>query len=62
VVDESNQHVDHVSHPKGGRHFAIVISSPGLQELPRIEAHRKIYALFADLFSKSIHALRIKVI
>lgn len=61
VIDESDQHVGHAGHGGGGRHFAIVISAPALNSLPRVEAHRKIYALFDDMIPEQIHALRIKI-
>lgn len=62
VIDESDQHIGHAGHGGGGRHFAIVISAPALSALSRVEAHRKIYALFYDLMPEQIHALRIKLV
>lgn len=62
VIDESNQHVGHAGHQGGGRHFAIVIAARAFKGLPRIEAHRRVYALFDDLMPEKIHALKIKVI
>lgn len=62
VIDESDQHIGHAGHQGGGRHFAIVISAVSLKGLSRVEAHRKIYALFTDVMPDRIHALRIKVI
>lgn len=62
VIDESDQHAGHAGHGGGHRHFAIIISSDSLKQLPRVAAHRKIYDLFIDLMPEQIHALRIKVI
>ena len=62
VFDESDQHIGHAGHQGGGRHFAIVIESDDLRHLTRIDAHRKIYALFTDLMPDQIHALKIKII
>lgn len=59
VIDESDQHIGHAGHQGGGRHFAIIISAETLDGLSRIESHRKIYALFADLIPDKIHALKI---
>ncbi len=59
VLDESAQHLDHAGYGDGSRHFAVVISAASLKSLSRIEAHRKIYALFADMMPDQIHALRI---
>ena len=62
VIDESDQHVGHAGHRGGGRHFAIVISAECFSQLNRVEAHRQIYALFADLMPDTIHALKIKIL
>jgi BolA protein len=62
VIDESHQHQGHAGYQGGGRHFAVMIAASCLQELSRIEAHKKIYALFADMMPEQIHALRISVI
>lgn len=61
VIDESEQHRGHAGYGQGGRHFAIIIASPHLSALPRVEAHRRIYAVFSDLIPQDIHALRIIV-
>lgn len=62
VIDESDQHIGHAGHQGGGRHFAVVIASDKLKGLSRVDAHRKIYALFTDLMPHEIHALRIQVV
>ena len=62
VIDESDQHVGHAGHQGGGRHFAIIIAAACFQGDSKISAHRKIYALFADMIPEQIHALRIKVV
>lgn len=62
VIDESDQHIGHAGHQDGGRHFAVIIAAPTLTGISRIEAHRRIYALFTDLIPEKIHALKIKVL
>lgn len=62
VIDESDQHIGHAGHQGGGRHFAIEIGADCFATLRRVEAHRQIYALFADMMPDQIHALRIKII
>jgi len=61
VIDESDQHIGHAGYQGGGRHFAIIISAACFQGVARVNAHRKIYALFFDLMPEEIHALKIKV-
>ncbi|TAK71602.1 MAG: BolA family transcriptional regulator [Gammaproteobacteria bacterium] len=62
VIDESEQHRGHAGHQGGGRHFAVVISAACFEGVSRVEAHRKIYALFEDMMPDEIHALRIKIL
>lgn len=62
VIDESDQHIGHAGHQGGGRHFAIEISASSLSGLSRVQAHRKIYALFDDMMPEQIHALKIRII
>lgn len=62
VIDESAQHIGHAGHGGGGRHFMIIISAEAFKDIPRIEAHRKIYDLFQDMMPEQIHALRIKIV
>lgn len=61
VIDESHQHVGHAGHQGGGRHFAVVIDAACFHGVSRVEAHRKIYALFNDMIPHDIHALKIKI-
>lgn len=61
VVDDSDAHRGHVAHSQGARHFAVTIASSQLDSLSRIEAHRKIYALFTDVMPHPLHALKIKI-
>lgn len=61
VVDESDQHHGHAAHAMGAKHFAIIIRSSQLDDLPPVAAHRKIYALFEDLMPHPLHALKIKI-
>lgn len=60
VIDESNQHIGHAGHQGGERHFAIIIGAECFNTIPRVNAHRKIYALFDDMIPEQIHALKIK--
>jgi BolA family transcriptional regulator, general stress-responsive regulator len=62
VVDESDQHIGHAGYQGGGRHFAIKIAAACFKDLSRVEAHRKIYALFDDMIPHTIHALKISII
>lgn len=59
VVNESEAHRGHAGYDHGESHFCIIISSPALSALTRIEAHRRIYEALGGLVHE-IHAIRIK--
>jgi len=59
VLDESHQHIGHAGSQGGAGHYAIVITATCFAGLSRVEIHRKIYAVLADLIPHEIHALRI---
>lgn len=61
VIDESDAHHGHAAHAKGARHFAIKICASCFDGITRIEAHRKIYVLFADIMPHPLHALKIEI-
>jgi len=61
VIDDSEQHKGHAGSQGGAGHYSIIIEANSLANLTRIEAHRKIYAVFADMIPEQIHALRIVV-
>ena len=62
VTDDSDKHIGHSGHQGGGRHFSIMIAAACFNHVSRIDAHRQIYALFADLMPDQIHALCIKIL
>lgn len=59
VNDDSALHVGHPGAKEGGGHYTIVIAASALQEVSRVEAHRKIYAILKDFIPEKIHALKI---
>lgn len=62
VIDESDKHIGHAGHQGGNRHFAIIISAVVFNEMSSVDAHRRIFALFADMIPDQIHALRISIV
>ena len=61
VIDDSHLHVGHPGAQSGAGHFTVIIKSPTLAGLSRIEQHRRIYQLLDDMMGDDIHALKIKV-
>lgn len=62
VIDESERHHGHAGWREGGNtHFRVVISSPRLDGLSRIEQHRAINVALAEQFAAGMHALAIEV-
>lgn len=59
IIDDSDQHKGHPGAAAGGGHYTIIITSQHFHGKTRIEAHREIYAVLADLIPQEIHALKI---
>ena len=60
VIDDSAQHKGHAGSRGGAGHYTLIITADALKNKSRIDAHREIYALLADLIPDEIHALVIK--
>jgi BolA protein len=67
LIDESAQHAGHqgvreAGHDGGESHFALRIAAASLQNLSRLEQHRRINQAVAAEFASGLHALRITVL
>lgn len=62
VVDDSRDHIGHAGAEGGAGHYTVIISSDALKSISRVEAHRQIYQVVADLIPHEIHALKIKIL
>lgn len=61
VVDQSHKHAGHAgARPEGESHFLVSIVSPLFTGKTRIERHRMVNDLLADLLQNQIHALSLK--
>ena len=61
VFDETHRHRKHKHFIPGKYHIKIIISADELIDIPRIQAHRKIYDALASLMQSSLHALSIQI-
>jgi BolA protein len=61
VIDDSADHIGHAGSRDGAGHYTVVISATAFKEKSRIDTHREIYAVLADLIPHEIHALIIKI-
>ena len=61
IEDDSWKHAGHPGATSGGGHFAVRIEAPDFAELSRLDRHRRINEVLADLFGERIHALALKV-
>lgn len=62
VVDQSHLHEGHAgARPEGETHFLVSIVSSAFAGKSRIECHRMVNELLAELLQTRIHALVIKV-
>lgn len=65
VINQSEQHANHMSEELpfyGQTHFLIQIRAISLQNITKLEQHRKIFACLSDLMPSPIHALSIEVL
>lgn len=60
VIDDSHLHVGHAGASGGAGHYAVVIAAVCFQNKSRVDVHREIYAVLADLIPHEVHALQIK--
>lgn len=62
VENNSYLHAGHMGdNGTGETHFKVVIQSKSLNQLSRVNAHRKINQLLKDEFDKGLHALEVKI-
>ena len=58
VMDESDKHIGHAGHDgQGESHFRIYIVSSDLDDMSRIDRHRKIHEILGGDIIGCIHAL-----
>ena len=61
VIDESDQHSGHAgAHAEGESHFRIHIVSKAFSGKSRIERHRMINDVLANLLKSRVHALALR--
>ncbi|MDP1724634.1 MAG: BolA family protein [Alphaproteobacteria bacterium] len=61
LIDDSQKHVGHRDN-LDETHFRLIIKSKILENLSRLEAHRRIHDLLHQEFSDGLHALNIKIL
>lgn len=63
VVNNSAMHKGHLGDDGSGEtHFLIKINSIELNDLNRVQAHRKINDIVKEEFNNGLHALEIKIL
>lgn len=66
VINESEKHRGHSNGPQGSdlteTHFTIKMISSWFNTLPRLDRHRLVYAVLAELMPYPIHALRLELV
>ena len=61
VIDESQQHAGHSgARPDGESHFRVKIVAETFRGKSRIERHRMVNAVLAELLRERVHALAIQ--
>jgi BolA protein len=62
VIDDSARHVGHAGSRDGAGHFKVRIESQAFSGRSRLQRHRMIYDVLADMMPGDIHALSIEAI
>lgn len=63
VIDDSAKHAGHAgARPEGETHYTVRIKSAALMDLPKVEQHRRVYAILAQELQNGLHALSIEII
>ena len=61
VVNESHLHAGHSSSPGTGEsHFSVLVVAEKFTGRSRVERHRMVNDVLAELFTRGVHALAIK--
>jgi BolA protein len=60
IIDETAQHTTHASYTPGKYHIRIIIHGSHLRNLPRITAHRAVYAALDQWLPRVLHAVAIE--
>lgn len=60
IIDETAMHTNHAGYTPGKYHIRIIIYSPHLRSLPRITAHRMVYAALEQWLPSVLHAAAIE--
>ncbi len=62
VIDKSPLHAGHYENQTNlPSHLHIIIASPILNEVSKVDAHRKIYDQLKDEFAQGLHAVSIEI-
>jgi BolA protein len=61
IIDDSVKHIGHAGSRNGAGHYTVIMTADSLKDKSRVDAHREIYALLADLIPDEVHALQIKL-
>ncbi|HJR10882.1 MAG TPA: BolA family protein [Rhodanobacteraceae bacterium] len=59
VIDEGHLHIGHAG--EGSGHFRVCITAAAFAGKTRVQQHRLVYDVLADLMGHGIHALAIEV-
>jgi BolA protein len=62
VIDDSARHVGHAEARAGAGHFQVRIESQAFTGRSRLQRHRMVYEVLANMMPGDIHALNIEAI
>lgn len=62
IIDDSEKHKGHEGAKSGAGHYTLKIQSEHFKNKSRVDSHREIYQVLAELFPHEIHALKIQIL
>ena len=62
IIDNSGKHKGHKFFDEKRAHLKLIIKSPYLKSLNRVESHKKIMKVLKSEIKNSIHGLQIEII
>ena len=61
LIDNSIKHKGHTFFDSNKFHLKVIIKSPKLKKMNKIDAHKKIYSVLSNEMKNKIHALEIEI-
>jgi BolA family transcriptional regulator, general stress-responsive regulator len=61
LIDNSHLHTKHKFFDSNKHHLKVIIKSPKLKKMNKIDAHKQIFSILKNEMNTKIHALEIEI-